>query len=271
LNTTSTSRFRGSGIGSGEGRWNDQRGHRRNRTRTRAVRAVYQRFSSRGESEFQDKLIRRCATSSWTRRERAASDDDFSALPTLWSSSGHRRPRITEDLPRAETMAKRGISMFRSSASPSPTGAWSASGRVASQPRAVTRCRQFRLRSALPPAALCRRRLHDPGTFARSANSWAPRATRALPGHPPVLFGRVVGQLGASGCARARHHRREAVRDGLASARNLTAFCSRNSRASIFRIDHYLGKRPVTASCFFALPMRCRSRFGTAITSKASR
>ena len=79
----------------------------------------------------------------------------------------------------------------------------------------------------------------------------------AQPAHylaiPPPLFGPVVEQLAASGCAR---HARVVVEkpfgQDLASARSLNrilleAFVEED----IFRIDHYLGKRPVHNMLFF--------------------
>lgn len=75
--------------------------------------------------------------------------------------------------------------------------------------------------------------------------------TAAHPAHylaiPPVLFGAVVEQLARSGCATgARVVVEKPFGQDLASARELNrillgAFVERD----IFRIDHYLGKRPV--------------------------
>ncbi|HTU82885.1 MAG TPA: glucose-6-phosphate dehydrogenase [Candidatus Acidoferrales bacterium] len=70
---------------------------------------------------------------------------------------------------------------------------------------------------------------------------------------PPVLFERVVEQLGKSGCAtQARVIVEKPFGQNLASARELnrvlhTIFPELN----IFRIDHYLGKRPVYNMLFF--------------------
>jgi len=70
---------------------------------------------------------------------------------------------------------------------------------------------------------------------------------------PPPLFGRVVEQLDRSGCAAgARVVVEKPFGVDLASARDLNrillgAFVERD----IFRIDHYLGKRPVHNMLFF--------------------
>src|SRR5204862_1152422 len=64
---------------------------------------------------------------------------------------------------------------------------------------------------------------------------------------PPVLFGLVVDQLGKSGCAKgARVIIEKPFGRDLASARHLNRTLFKNfDESSIFRIDHYLGKRPV--------------------------
>src|SRR5271156_2696291 len=64
---------------------------------------------------------------------------------------------------------------------------------------------------------------------------------------PPVLFGTVVEQLGKSGCARgARVIVEKPFGTDLASAQALNRTLLGNfDEASIFRIDHYLGKEPV--------------------------
>ena len=70
---------------------------------------------------------------------------------------------------------------------------------------------------------------------------------------PPVLFGLVVEQLGKSDCARgARVIIEKPFGHDLASAEELnrTLLGSFNESA-IFRIDHFLGKRPVQNLVFF--------------------
>ena len=70
---------------------------------------------------------------------------------------------------------------------------------------------------------------------------------------PPVLFGKVVEQLGASGCAKdARVIVEKPFGTDLASARELNRILfSQFPEPSIFRIDHYLGKRPVNNMIVF--------------------
>ena len=81
--------------------------------------------------------------------------------------------------------------------------------------------------------------------------------TATRPAHylaiPPVLFGTVVEQLGASGCAQgARVVVEKPFGTDLASARALNAILfSQFDESSIYRIDHYLGKRPVNNMLFF--------------------
>jgi glucose-6-phosphate 1-dehydrogenase len=66
---------------------------------------------------------------------------------------------------------------------------------------------------------------------------------------PPVLFGLVVEQLGKSDCAKgARVIIEKPFGTDLASARALNAILLGTfEEKSIFRIDHYLGKRPVNS------------------------
>ena len=64
---------------------------------------------------------------------------------------------------------------------------------------------------------------------------------------PPALFGKVVEQLGTSGCAKdARVVVEKPFGTDLASARELNRILhSEFPESAIFRIDHYLGKKPV--------------------------
>src|SRR3982751_2711561 len=79
----------------------------------------------------------------------------------------------------------------------------------------------------------------------------------AQPAHylaiPPVLFGTVVEQLAKAGCTNgARVIVEKPFGHDLASAQKLNAILhSVFDEAHIFRIDHYLGKRPVHNMLFF--------------------
>ena len=70
---------------------------------------------------------------------------------------------------------------------------------------------------------------------------------------PPALFGHVVDQLGQSGCAKgARVIVEKPFGHDLPSAKDLNKILLANfDEGSIFRIDHYLGKRPVENLHFF--------------------
>jgi glucose-6-phosphate 1-dehydrogenase len=70
---------------------------------------------------------------------------------------------------------------------------------------------------------------------------------------PPALFGVVVEQLGKSGCARgARVIVEKPFGRDLETARALNRILLSNfDEASIFRIDHYLGKGPVQNLLYF--------------------
>jgi len=70
---------------------------------------------------------------------------------------------------------------------------------------------------------------------------------------PPLLFGLVVQQLSTSGCAKgARVVVEKPFGHDLASAQSLNrTLLSSFDETGIFRIDHYLGKRPVHNLVFF--------------------
>jgi glucose-6-phosphate 1-dehydrogenase len=94
----------------------------------------------------------------------------------------------------------------------------------------------------------------DPATFAAMRQELGPARH---PAHylaiPPALFAVVVEQLGKSGCARgARVIIEKPFGTDLASARALNRILLASfDEASIFRIDHYLGKEPVQNLLFF--------------------
>lgn len=70
---------------------------------------------------------------------------------------------------------------------------------------------------------------------------------------PPMLFGQVVEQLGASGCAQgARLIIEKPFGRDLASALALNKTLLKNfDESAVFRIDHYLGKTPVQNLLYF--------------------
>ncbi len=88
----------------------------------------------------------------------------------------------------------------------------------------------------------------DPGTFSAIRRELG---SAAHPTHylaiPPLLFAQVIEQLGKSNCAKgARVIVEKPFGTDLESARALNAILlSTFEEKAIFRIDHYLGKRPV--------------------------
>src|SRR5947209_8162287 len=70
---------------------------------------------------------------------------------------------------------------------------------------------------------------------------------------PPALFGPVVEQLARSGCAKgSRVIVEKPFGNDLASAQSLNrTLLGSFEEETIFRIDHYLGKRPVHHMLFF--------------------
>jgi glucose-6-phosphate 1-dehydrogenase len=95
---------------------------------------------------------------------------------------------------------------------------------------------------------------NDPATF-RALRGELGTAVR--PAHylaiPPVLFGKVVEQLAAANCDRgARVIVEKPFGTDLVSARNLNRILlGVFEEKAIFRIDHYLGKRPVNGLLLF--------------------
>ncbi len=95
---------------------------------------------------------------------------------------------------------------------------------------------------------------NNPETFAAIKKQVG---TASRPAHylaiPPVLFGKVVEQLGTSGLSKnARVIIEKPFGTDLASARELNRILfSEFPESSIFRIDHYLGKKPVQAVLVF--------------------
>jgi glucose-6-phosphate 1-dehydrogenase len=94
----------------------------------------------------------------------------------------------------------------------------------------------------------------DPGTFEalRKELGSAQRPAHYL-AIPPVLFGTVVEQLAKAGCQNgARVIIEKPFGHDLASAQNLNeTLLGTFNEKTIFRIDHYLGKRPVHNMLFF--------------------
>jgi len=94
----------------------------------------------------------------------------------------------------------------------------------------------------------------DPTTFAKLREKLgdAQHPTHYL-AIPPVLFAEVVEHLGKSGCARgARVIVEKPFGHDLDSAKKLNQVLLNNfPEAAIFRIDHYLGKRPVENLQYF--------------------
>jgi len=95
---------------------------------------------------------------------------------------------------------------------------------------------------------------NDPATFQaiRKELGSAQRPAHYL-AIPPVLFELVVEQLGRTGCTNgARVIIEKPFGSDLASAQELNrVLLGAFDEASIFRIDHYLGKRPVHNMLFF--------------------
>jgi glucose-6-phosphate 1-dehydrogenase len=95
---------------------------------------------------------------------------------------------------------------------------------------------------------------NDPATFQRIKQALgAARRPAHYLAIPPALFGTVVEQLAGTGCIEgSRVIVEKPFGRDLASARNLNAILRKcYDEDHIFRIDHYLGKRPVHSMVFF--------------------
>jgi len=94
----------------------------------------------------------------------------------------------------------------------------------------------------------------DPQTFlrVREALGAAKHPTHYL-AIPPILFPSIIAQLEQSGCAKgARVIVEKPFGTDYSSALNLNKLLlSKFSESSVYRIDHYLGKRPVNNLVFF--------------------
>ena len=109
------------------------------------------------------------------------------------------------------------------------------------------------VRQAVRLAALRRWRLPRPSDFqtlSKELGSAEPAHYLAI---PPALFELVVEQLAKSGCAKdARVIVEKPFGHDLASAQELNRILLGTfAEKSIFRVDHYLGKRPVYNMVFF--------------------
>ena len=96
---------------------------------------------------------------------------------------------------------------------------------------------------------------NDAATFARLK---AELGDVVRPAHylaiPPSMFAVVIKNLAEAGCLERRaHHRRKAIwpRPRIRASAQRDAARGRSGRASIFRIDHYLGKEAVQNLLYF--------------------
>ena len=206
------SEFSGQVSDSGEGRWTI------NAAIDEAVpvpvlsAALYQRFSSRGESQFADRVLSAMRYEFGGHREMASSGARTTAMSdarrcprVLWR---HRRSRLQEDLPGAARDGRSAAtSTCRSSAWPKragrstssvPARARASSGMAAA--RSDRRSRHCVACCATSMATIATRRPFAPSRAARDG-----AAARVLSGHPPTLFPVVVDQL-----PERRLHRRRA-------------------------------------------------------------
>ena len=269
----SLEKFAGRVSDSGEGRWTNER-RSTGRAGERARRALFERFSSRGEADFQNRVALGDAVIRRPRREGRISGDPRRRARLFRRD---RRSRAKENLFRtrsahADTVA----STSRSSASRIPD--WT-----------IDLLRQ-RIRDELKQrpgidAAVVDKLLAQCLTYlegdypsprrSRScARCSAPRNTRCtISRFRPMPFRTVADGLGRSGCAQgARIVVEKPFGRDLASAQALNATLHREfDESSIYRIDHFLGKEAVQNLLEFRFANTFSSRSGIPSSSRACR
>ena len=262
--TPSSPSFAGRVSDSGEGRWTIQAAIDEAVPAPVLTAALFERFSSRGEADFADKLLSAMRYEFGGHVEKTGSNGATSTsdVPTIALRRAgllrrDRRPRLQEDLPRApgagQARPPRRAGHRRGQGGLGPRAAQRAGARRASRSTAASTRRRSRSSAAL--LRYVDGDYDDPATFdaLRKELGGAQRPVHYL-AIPPSLFGTVVEQLGKSGCAERRAgRRREAVRPRprLGARAERDPARSVSTKQSIFRIDHYLGKEPVQNLLFF--------------------
>ena len=220
--------------------------------------ALYDRFSSRGEADFADKLLSAMRREFGGHAEKAAdakgSPDDCRPLRRAGLLRRHRRSGVQEDLPGpAGAGPATAVSTCPSSAWRRPAGSRALQARAKRQPRragGVDPAAFAKLSSLL---ALFDGDYRDPATFARCGRFSATRGGRCTiwPSRPACSApSRRAGAGGLHPDARVVVEK-PFGRD-LASAQELNRTLHRFfPEDAVFRIDHYLGKEPVQNLVYF--------------------
>ena len=257
--------------------------------------ALYQRFSSRGEADFQDKLLSamRFQFGGHLEKPRQVTTDgehvmDASHSDALAFFGATGDLAYKKIFPALQAMVKRGhLDRAGHRRGEGRLDARSAPGAGEREHREARQLRSGRLREALgAPAATSTGTTTIPRRIGPSARRSAPPQR---PAHylaiPPVLFGTVVEQLGTSGCATsARVIVEKPFGTDLGSARKLNGILlGAFSETAIFRIDHYLGQAAGPQHALLPLHERvhgavlephsrraCRSRWRRTSASRAA-
>ena len=272
--------FAGRVSDSGEGRWTIKAAIDEGQPAPVLTTALYERFSSRGEADFQaqdplgDALrVRRAPREAGRQvsrpRERIAMSEPHSDALVFFGATGDLAYK--KIFPALQAMVKRGhldvpvIGVAKAG--------WNLEQLQGARPRQPREARRRRrrggVREALRPAALRRRRLRRPGHVPGAAQGARRRAASgALPRHPAGrCSGRSSSSSPPSGCtAGARVIVEKPFGHDLASARELNRDPARHVRrgrtSSASTTTSASGR--CTTWCSSASPTRSSSRSGTA-------
>ena len=255
------SEFAGRVSDSGEGRWTLKAAIDEGVPAPILSTAIGERFASRGEDDFADRLLSAMRFEFGGHEEKRPMSA-AAAVRCAGLLRRHRRSRVQADLPGAAGADRRGGTRRarhrRRQVGVEPRAA---AGARARQPRAPRRhWIAARSTSSLAPALRGRRlRRRRPPSSACAASS-AARSVRCT----TSPFRRAPVPIGGRRARRVRAARRRRAsssrsRSGAISPRRRrsTRRSTRCSpRARIFRIDHYLGKEPVLNLLYFRFANR---------------
>ena len=250
--------FAGKVSDSGEGRWTIKAAIDEGVPVPVLTTALYERFSSRGEADFQDKLLSAMRFQFGGHLEKTRNKEKPWLLPqsdalVFFGATGDLAYK--KIFPALQAMIKRGhlhVPVIGVAKAGWNLDQFKARARDSVEKHGGLDAGAFEKLSGL--LRYVDGDYNDPATF-QAIRKELGSATH--PAHylaiPPILFGLVVEQLAKSGCTKgARVIVEKPFGRDLASAQELNRILLGTfDESRIFRIDHYLGKRPVHNMLFF--------------------